>query len=50
VTTQPTSAGTVAYESPGSGDPVVLLPGVDHGRRDYRDYDYRDYDYKERQR
>jgi pimeloyl-ACP methyl ester carboxylesterase len=30
-----TSAGTVAYDSHGSGDPIVLLPSGGHGRHDY---------------
>jgi pimeloyl-ACP methyl ester carboxylesterase len=30
-----TSAGTVAYDSRGSGDPVVLLPKGGHDQHDY---------------
>src|ERR1700743_2925968 len=30
-----TSAGTVAYDSRGSGDPVVLLPSGGHDQHDY---------------
>jgi pimeloyl-ACP methyl ester carboxylesterase len=30
-----TSAGSVAYDSRGSGDPIVLLPGGGHDRHDY---------------
>jgi pimeloyl-ACP methyl ester carboxylesterase len=30
-----TSGGSVAYDSRGTGDPVVLLPGGGHDRRDY---------------
>jgi pimeloyl-ACP methyl ester carboxylesterase len=30
-----TSAGTVAYDSRGSGDPVVLLPSAGHDQHDY---------------
>jgi pimeloyl-ACP methyl ester carboxylesterase len=36
MTTLSTSAGTVAYDSRGSGDPIVLLPSAGH---DYHDYD-----------
>jgi pimeloyl-ACP methyl ester carboxylesterase len=32
-----TSAGTVAYDSRGSGDPVVLLPSGGHDQHDYDD-------------
>jgi pimeloyl-ACP methyl ester carboxylesterase len=35
MTTLSTSAGTVAYDSRGSGDPVVLLPSGGHDRHDY---------------
>jgi pimeloyl-ACP methyl ester carboxylesterase len=34
-TTLSTSAGTVAYASRGSGDPVVLLPSAGHDQHDY---------------
>lgn len=34
-TTLSTSAGTVAYDSRGSGDPVVLLPSAGHDQHDY---------------
>jgi hypothetical protein len=30
-----TSAGTVAYDPRGSGDPVVLLPSAGHDHHDY---------------
>jgi pimeloyl-ACP methyl ester carboxylesterase len=32
-----TSAGTVAYDSHGSGDPVVLLPSAGHDHHDYHE-------------
>lgn len=35
MTTLSTSAGTVAYESRGSGDPIVLLPSGGHDQHDY---------------
>lgn len=35
MTTLSTSAGTVAYDSRGSGDPVVLLPSGGHDQHDY---------------
>ncbi|MCL2584184.1 MAG: alpha/beta hydrolase [Streptosporangiales bacterium] len=35
MTTLSTSAGTVAYNSRGSGDPVVLLPSGGHDQHDY---------------
>ena len=35
MTTLSTSAGTVAYDSRGSGDPVVLLPSGGHEQHDY---------------
>jgi pimeloyl-ACP methyl ester carboxylesterase len=35
MTTLSTSAGTVAYDSRGSGDPIVLLPGGGHEHHDY---------------
>jgi pimeloyl-ACP methyl ester carboxylesterase len=35
MTTLLTSAGTVAYDSRGSGDPVVLLPSGGHNQHDY---------------
>lgn len=35
MTTLSTSAGTVAYDSHGSGDPIVLLPSGGHDRHDY---------------
>jgi len=35
MTTLSTSAGTVAYDSRGSGEPVVLLPSGGHDRHDY---------------
>ena len=33
--TVPTSAGPVAYDSRGTGDPIVLLPSGGHDRHDY---------------
>jgi Alpha/beta hydrolase family len=33
--TMSTSAGSVAYDSRGSGDPIVLLPGGGHDHHDY---------------
>src|ERR1700689_1010437 len=33
--TMSTSAGSVAYDSRGSGDPVFLAPGGGHARHDY---------------
>ena len=35
MTIMPTSAGTVAYDSHGSGDPIVLLPSGGHEHHDY---------------
>ena len=35
MTTQSTTAGTVAYDSHGSGEPIVLLPSGGHQHRDY---------------
>jgi pimeloyl-ACP methyl ester carboxylesterase len=35
MSTLSTSAGTVAYDSRGSGDPVVLLPSGGHEQHDY---------------
>jgi pimeloyl-ACP methyl ester carboxylesterase len=35
MTTLSTSAGTIAYDSRGSGDPVVLLPSAAHDQHDY---------------
>src|ERR1700745_771060 len=35
MTTLSTSAGTVAYDSRGSGDPIVLLPSGGHDQHDY---------------
>ncbi len=35
MTTLSTSAGTVAYDSHGSGDPIVLLPSGGHEQHDY---------------
>jgi pimeloyl-ACP methyl ester carboxylesterase len=35
MTTLSTSAGTVAYDSRGSGDPIVLLPSGGHEQHDY---------------
>ncbi|HXL88901.1 MAG TPA: alpha/beta hydrolase [Streptosporangiaceae bacterium] len=35
MTTMSTSAGTVAYDSFGSGDPIILLPSGGHEQRDY---------------
>jgi pimeloyl-ACP methyl ester carboxylesterase len=35
MTTLSTSAGTVAYDSRGNGDPIVLLPGGGHDQHDY---------------
>lgn len=35
MTTLSTSAGTVAYDSHGSGDPIVLLPSGGHDQHDY---------------
>jgi hypothetical protein len=33
--TMSTSAGSVAYDSRGSGDPIVLLPSGGHDHHDY---------------
>ena len=35
MTTPSTSAGTVAYDSHGSGDPIALLPSAGHERHGY---------------
>jgi pimeloyl-ACP methyl ester carboxylesterase len=35
MTTLSTSAGTIAYDSHGSGDPIILLPSGGHEHRDY---------------
>jgi pimeloyl-ACP methyl ester carboxylesterase len=35
MSTLSTSAGTVAYDSHGSGDPIVLLPSGGHEQHDY---------------
>ncbi|HEX3922552.1 MAG TPA: alpha/beta hydrolase [Streptosporangiaceae bacterium] len=35
MTTLSTSAGTVAYDAHGSGDPIVLLPSAGHDHHDY---------------